>query len=222
MGPKGERHPTPPADPSGLVIRHATDEDSARIATLHADQIDQGFLTLLGPSFLRRLYRRIGREPASFLLVAESGGAIEGFIAGSTDVRALYRSFVLRDGVAAGASAARALVAGWRQVLDTLGHAGSKGAGIGKGAELLSIAVDPTRQRGGTGTRLVGAFLDELATRGCDAAHVVVGATNAGAIALYEREGFVTVDRFELHAGTESLLMQWERGGPPPPVRTER
>ena len=32
----------------------------------------------------------------------------------------------------------------------------------------------------------------------------------AEAVALYERSGFVTVDRFELHPGTESLLMQWD------------
>ena len=84
---------------------------------------------------------------------------------------------------------------------------------MGRGAELLAIAVDPSRHRRGTGALLVDAFLAELGLRGCDAAHVVVGADNAAAIALYERAGFRTAERFELHAGTESLLMQWEREG---------
>jgi hypothetical protein len=45
----------------------------------------------------------------------------------------------------------------------------------------------------------------------------VVGADNTGAVHLYERSGFVTVDRFELHPGTVSLLMQWDR---PPSLPT--
>jgi ribosomal protein S18 acetylase RimI-like enzyme len=219
MGPTGERHPTSATGPSRLSVRHATDQDAPSVAALHAGEIAQGFLSVLGPSFLGRLYRRIGRVRGSFLLVAESKGTVVGFIAGSTDVAALYRSFILRDGIVAGVSAARALFTGWRRVLDTLGHASSKGEGVGRGAELLAVAVDPAMQRRGVGARLVHAFLGELAARDCGAAHVVVGADNAGAIALYERAGFVTAARFELHAGTESLLLQWDRGGPLPPGR---
>ncbi len=206
----------PPAHRLELVIRPGTDRDAATaVAVLHADQIAQGFLSLLGPSFLRRLYRRIGRAPDSFLLVADSEGTVAGFVAGSTDVGALYRSFLLRDGIVAGASAAGASA---HRVAPGTRHARSREIGErGRGAwgrtardRGRSVAA-PGR---GTGRLLVGAFLDELGFRGCDAAHVVVGADNAAAIALYERARFRTADRFELHAGTESLLMQWEREGP--------
>jgi len=61
---------------------------------------------------------------------------------------------------------------------------------------------------------LVEGFLSEIGERGRDAAHVVVGAENTTAVALYRRAGFHTAERFELHRGTESLLMQW----PAPPV----
>ncbi len=230
MGPTGEARRTPSTGPATTgasvphderdrderriaVVRAATDGDASAAAALHALQISQGFLSLLGPRFLRRLYRRIGRDPGSFLLIAEIDRVDVGFVAGTTDVGALYRTFLVRDGLVAGAAAAGRLLTGWRQVLDTLGHASSKGTGVGRGAELLAIAVDPSERRRGTGRSLVAAFLDEVALRGCDAAHVVVGAENAGAIALYERAGFAAVDRFELHAGTESLLMQWERAG---------
>lgn len=214
MGPTGERHPTPTGPPPGLVVRPSTDSDAGAVAALHAGQIAQGFLSALGPSFLRRLYRRIGRSSGSFLLVAESDGRTAGFIAGSTDVAALYRGFLLHDGIAAVAAAGGALLTGWRRVLDTLGHARSSGAGTGRGAELLAVAVDPSLQGRGTGAQLVGAFFDELDARDCQAAHVVVGADNAAAIALYRRAGFAEVDRFELHSGTESLLMQWDRSDP--------
>jgi len=207
-----------------VEVRPATDADAPAAAALHAGQIAQGFLSALGPGFLRRLYRRIGRGPESFLLVAASPGKTVGFVAGSTNVAGLYRSFLWRDGIRAGLGAAGSLITGWRRVLDTLGHAGAGGTGSGRGPELLAIAVDPAWQGHGVGRMLVASFLHEVGARGEDAAHVVVGADNRGAVSLYQQAGFVIVERFELHAGTESLLMQWDRrpetsgpGGPPRP-----
>jgi ribosomal protein S18 acetylase RimI-like enzyme len=214
----GRSGPDGPAEPPAIQIRTATDADAIAVATLHATQINQGFLAFLGPAFLRRLYRRIVRAPSSFLLVAHSQGTIVGFIAGSTDVAGLYRSFLLRDGIPAGLQAAGPLISGWRRVLETLRHGSSDGEGVGHGAEVLSMAVDPSCQGRGLGRTLMASYLDELRNRGCHAAHVVIGTVNTGAIALHEQAGFVTVDRFELHSGSESLLMQWEDQGPAGPA----
>ena len=186
MGPNGEGRRTPPpssgvpAHPAsergpspvpghrdpGVEVRPATDADAPACAALHAGQISQGFLSFLGPGFLRRLYRRINRSPHSFLLIAAEPGATVGFIAGSTDVAGLYRSFLWHDGVPAAVQAAGTPVSGWRRVLDTLGHATSGGAGVGRGRELLAVAVDPAWQGRGVGRMLVAAFLDEVVGRG--------------------------------------------------------
>ncbi len=189
-----------------MVLRTGRDGDAATAATLHAGQISEGFLTFLGPGFLRRLYRRIVLTPDSFLLVLEDEGAPVGFIAGSTDVAALYRAFVWRDGVAAALPAGARLLRSWRQVMETLRHGT---ASAGEGAELLAVAVDPAARGRGAGTLLVQGFLAEIGRRGFDAAHVVVAADNETAVALYRRAGFHTVERFELHAGVASCVMQW-------------
>jgi len=200
--------------------RPGTTADAGTAARLHAEQIAQGFLSLLGPRFLRRLYRRICLDPSSFLIVVDGGDGAGGnqavgFVAGSTDVPGLYRSFLWRDGIAAALPALGQLVMHWRRVIETLRHGSSSdGAGTGRGAELLAIAVDHRFQGQGRGRTLVLAFLAEVALRDTNAAHVVVGADNQGAVALYERTGFVPVERFELHPGVESLLMQWEPAGP--------
>jgi ribosomal protein S18 acetylase RimI-like enzyme len=190
----------------GMVLRTGTDGDVASAAALHADHIREGFLSFLGPRFLRRLYRRVVRVPGSFLLVAEAQGTILGFLAGSTDVAALYRAFVLRDGLPTAFASGGRLIRSWRRVLETLGH-GSGAAGVG--AELLAVAVDPAARGRGAGARLVEGFLTEVARRGGNAAYVVVAADNETAVALYRRAGFHTAERFELHRGTESLLMEW-------------
>ncbi len=208
-----------------VIVRTATPSDAGPAAHLHATRISQGFLSSLGEGFLVRLYRRISVAPGSFLLVAvdpgtptgshgagyEAGsGDVAGFIAGSSDVGGLYRSFLLHDGFMAGLSAAPRLVRNWRRVLETLRHGGDDGVGVGRGPELLAVAVDPGAGGRGIGTALVASFLTEVMSAGGTAAHVVVGADNDRAIALYRNAGFTEGSTFELHAGTTSLLMQWD------------
>jgi ribosomal protein S18 acetylase RimI-like enzyme len=199
---------------SGMVLRIGRVGDAAAAADLHIGQISEGFLAILGPRFLRRLYRRIVLAPGSFLFVIESDGATVGFLAGCTDVTAMYRAFLWRDGPAAVLAASGRLLRSWRRVLETLRH----GRGhTGEGAELLAIAVDPVVRGRGAGTLLVNGFLSEVGRRRQNVAYVVVAAANETAVGLYRRAGFHPAERFELHRGTESLVMQWAA---PPASRT--
>lgn len=195
-----------------MVLRSGTEDDAAAAAALHSGQITEGFLTFLGARFLHRLYRRVARTPGSFLIIAEAENATVGFLAGSTDVAALYRSFVMRDGVAAAVACGGRLLRSPGRVIETLRHGSGE---TGDGAELLAVAVDPSARGRGAGTLLVEGFLTEIRGHRQEAAHVVLAADNEAATALYRRAGFQTVERFEMHHGTESLLMQW----PAPPDR---
>jgi ribosomal protein S18 acetylase RimI-like enzyme len=192
------------------VVRLGREADAAAAGKLHAEQIPGGFLAVLGSGFLTRLYRRVCRSSSSFLLVAEDGGRVVGFVAGSADVPGLYRAFVLRDGLASAFDALGPLLRGWRRAYETLRHGSSEGVGAGRGVELLAIAVNPSHQGRGIGEQLVAAFLRQVATSHAHAAYVVVAVDNVRAVALYRRAGFVGGDEFELHAGTTSLLMQWD------------
>jgi ribosomal protein S18 acetylase RimI-like enzyme len=194
-----------------VVLRPGGPVDATAVATLHAQQIAEGFLASLGPRFLTHLYRRVAVDPSSFLVVADGGGGACGFIAGSVDVGALYRSFLRHDALPAAASALPRLARHWRFALQTLRH-GSDGPA---GPELLSVAVDPSQRGRGVGARLVTAFQEELGRRQLPQAHVVVGATNEPAQALYRGAGFEEERRFELHPGTTSVIMTWTGGSGP-------
>jgi len=187
-------------------VRSATSLDAAVAASLHAQLITEGFLSSLGPRFLRRLYHRIARSDGSFLLIADDQGSTIGFIAGSVAVGRLYRTFLLRDGVAASFSAPLRLVTALPRVLETLRH-GHRGEGAAAG-ELLAVAVHPAWRGRHVGRQLVDAFLQEVGRRGLASAQVVVGADNAAAIAMYRRAGFTPARAFELHRGTSSVLME--------------
>jgi ribosomal protein S18 acetylase RimI-like enzyme len=200
--------------PAPVPIRAGTTDDAAAAARLHVAGIREGFLSSLGSRFLAHLYARIARDPGCFLLVAvdpQTGPrGVAGFIAGSDDVGRLYRAFVRHDGVRAALSAFGRLLSSLPRVLQTLRH-GKKGGGTGRGTELLAVAVDASRHGHGIGRALVEAFLGEVVARGGKSAHVVVGAHNIRAIELYRQAGFVEAARFEMHPGTSSLLLQWDR-----------
>jgi len=200
---------------NAMVLRSGTVDDAGAAAALHAGQISEGFLSILGPRFLGRLYGRIVRTPDSFLLIVQDGRQTVGFLAGSCDVSGLYRSFVLRDGLVAALASTGQILRSWRRVMETLRHGAS---GAAPGAELLAIAVDPAARGRGVGILLVNGFLHEVEHRGQGAAHVVVAADNQTAIALYGRAGFWAAEKFELHPGTESLLMRWPAPQAIPPT----
>jgi ribosomal protein S18 acetylase RimI-like enzyme len=204
----------PTSGEDGVLVRPGTPSDAAAAAGLHASEIAEGFLSRLGPRFLRALYVRITRSDHSFLLVATRNGEIAGFISGSTDLGGLYKQFMLREGIPAAVMNAPKLVMSWRHVLETVRHGEQPATAQGKVCELLSVAVDPRHQDQGIGGRLVGEFLEETARRGVDVAQVVVGKHNLRAVALYERAGFVTSQEFEMHRGITSLLMQQQVESP--------
>ncbi len=190
---------------------HAADRsDAGRMADLHASRITEGFLPTLGVFFLTRLYRRVVMSGDAFAVVArDATGATVGFSATALDVSALYRRFMVRDGVVAGTVAAPRIARSWRRVLETLRYPSHAGAEQLPPAEVLAVAVDPVVAGRGVGRALVEAAQRELERRGVHAAKVVAGADNPAALALYRACGFEEVERIEVHDGIESCVLVW-------------
>lgn len=193
-----------------MTLRLAGAADTARLAQLHATRIRDGFLPSLGPKFLDRLYRRIVRSTDSFAYVAtdDTTGLVLGFAAATRDIGQLYRSFLLRDGIVAGAVAAPRLVRSWRRVLETVRYPAGEGADL-PSAEILAVAVDEAAGGRGIGTSVVDAATQRLAARGEESVKVVAGSDNVAALALYERCGFAVQTRIEVHEGVSSEVLVW-------------
>jgi ribosomal protein S18 acetylase RimI-like enzyme len=190
-----------------VIIRAGEDGDVEVAALLHADAIHEGFLPLLGTTFLIRLYRRIVRSAGSFLLVAEEDGLVVGQAAATEDVRSLYKEFLVRDGVVGALVAAPQLSRHWRSALETFRYA-SRENGLPK-AELLAVAVAPHARGRGIGRALVTAANDELKRRGVDNARVVVGSSNAAALRMYTASGYTPRVQLEVHKDRPSEVLTW-------------
>jgi ribosomal-protein-alanine N-acetyltransferase len=86
-------------------------------------------------------------------------------------------------------------------------------------AEILQVAVTPSRRRAGTGRLLVRAALGLAAARGAEAVFLEVRPHNAAAIALYRAEGFVEAGlRPRYYAnGDDALILRRDLHYPLPP-----
>ena len=200
-----------------MTARAAGVADAPRLAELHGTRMTEGFLSGLGPRFLRILYRRIVASPDAFAYVVEepvegddsAAGPVTvvGFAAAALDVGDLYREFVLHDGVIAGIVAAPRLLRSWRRVVETLRYPAS--TDDLPDAEILSVAVDPRAAGRGIGTEVVDAATGELRRRGVHAAKGVTGADNVAALRLYARCGFEPRMQIAVHEGTPSEVLVW-------------
>jgi ribosomal protein S18 acetylase RimI-like enzyme len=202
--------------PAAPALRFATRADAAAIAELHSDRIAGSFLTTLGRAFLEQLYRRIAISHHAFALVAEArdassgvaGPRVDGFVAVAESTRALYREFLLRDGLPAALAATRGIVREPRAVWETLRY-GFEGEGQGDSAEILATAVAADRAGQGIGTTLVQEAVAELQRRGIAAAHVVTAVGNDAAVRIYEQGGFRAAGHREVHHGIAQQLLVW-------------
>ncbi len=198
--------------PREFELRLARPSDAATLAELHCSELGKSFIASLGRGFLRKLYRRVIRSPESFVVIASGVGLpVAGFVAGTTSTRALYRRFVLHDGLVAGLVALPSLLRAPHRVLETFRYVSSPTSPSNDlpPAELLSLAVDGRARRRGLGESLVRACLNELADRDASTSRVVVDSSNETAIKLYKRCGYRDEASFELHPGKRSAVLVW-------------
>lgn len=194
--------------PTELRVEAAKPEDIPAVARLHKDLIATGFLSSLGPRFLRVLYEAILEDPASALYVVRDSETAMGFIAGTGDTGAFYRRFASRHFLAAVWALLPTLLrpSVWRRIYESLRYGGGESS---VPAELLSMAVAPAARRRGLGRRLVETLLEWVERCGIARVKVVVGADNETAVAFYRNCGFGDAVEVNVHGTDKSWELVW-------------
>jgi len=190
-------------------VRFAGVDDARRLASLHAQRINEGFLASLGTSFLTRLYRRVVRSESAFAVVVEDHGEVAAFCAGAENVRRFYIEFMARDGLAAGVRSAPRLVRAVPHVLETLRYPASTGSL--PEAEILAVVCDSRFAGNGYASQALHHALKEFEARGCSTVKVVAGSNNSAALNLYERSGFASAACISIHSEIPSEVLVWPR-----------
>jgi ribosomal protein S18 acetylase RimI-like enzyme len=184
----------------------------ATAAALHIAEIHFGLLPLLGPEFLARVYMSVSSAPGAGVWVASRHGRIVGFVAGCSDVGALYKHMLRRDMLslitAAGLALGRPAVL--RRLpsiaLYPLRQRDATGPRAARSpAELLAIAVSDDLRGRGLGRLLVARFEEFLRTLHVHEYHVATNIEEVGSNAFYRALGFRPVATVPHHALTLQL-----------------
>ena len=174
-------------------------EHADAIAELHIRGIAGGFISSLGPGFVRCLYRGIAQSDRAFGFVAIVDGDVAGYISCAESVGAVYK-YILRKHFFRLSLAVLPKLLRFRTLkhaLETLLYP-SRAKNDLPAAEVLAIVVDDSVRGRGVGRALMQRSCDEFHRRGVEKVKVMVG-KGLPANAYYEKLGFELTGHYEHH-----------------------
>lgn len=203
-----------------LTIENPLDRfDAAAVAVLHQESIPAGFLSSLPVSFLLELYRSIAANRHGVVILAkdEECGTVIGFLAGTSDVKRMYKDIIVRKWPLFLRALLPRLVSfkTLKKIFETVTYPvfGKKQrihstSTVGSQAELLSIAIHPSQRNRGIGRQLIKEFESGLSASGVNSYSVVTDSKDASSNMFYKSCGFLYKHTIQLH---ENILTTYEK-----------
>lgn len=184
-------------------------EEYRQIARIHKNGIFKGFLSTLSLGFLALLYEAIDQSTTSSLVVVRVKGKIVGFIAGSRDIRDVYR-IMLRSSVRLIIALLPAFTSPQKifRIFETVMFSKKK-CSIDcdlPSEELLSISVLPECRGMGYADELFKSLVSEFKSRNIRRFKIVVGEALEPAHRFYKRMGARPVANVTVHKGIGSIV----------------
>ena len=191
-----------------VKIHKLNSSDYRRVASLHCDNISQGFLATLGVPFLTLLYEAIDKDSESILLVERADSSVVGFVTGTRGLGRIYKQLLLKP-LRLIYSLKSCLLSPSKmyKILEVLLI--SKGSNISADLpkqELLSIVVNPAYQGGGHAENLFNALCSHFRAEGASSFSIVVGSNLDRAHAFYTKMGSIPVEEIQVHKGADSVV----------------
>lgn len=179
-----------------------------QVAKIHAESINQGFLSSLGERFLALLYEAIDSDPNCALFIEQFDGKVVGFITGGRSLGTVYRHLLKRwPRLVVALLPALLNVAKLKRVIEIVWYNRKQkpvpGCPI---AELFSIAVLKNARGGGAAQRLYKELAKRFFQDGEKAFCFVVGGSLLPAQRFYQRMGAVPIAQVTMHQDQFSIL----------------
>lgn len=191
-----------------MIIRLAEKKDTKDVAKIHKEEIKESFLSSLPMAFLEKLYSAVIEN--DFIIVAEDGGIIVGFMAGTADIKKLYSVFLKRYFFHSVVVLFFKIFnfSALKKIIENLLYP-KKEQDLPK-AELLTVAVKKEFQGKGLAGEMLDLFQQEMQKRGTDVFKVIVGEGLKPAIKFYEKSGFKFLKNISLHNNESSRIYVFE------------
>jgi len=190
-----------------MIIRLATKKDAGQIAKIHKGEITKGFLSQLGEGFLSLFYEAIIFFPDSFVVVAEEGGRVVGFVSGCLNISELYKKFFKKYAISSFFILLPKIfsLVIIKKIFETKGYSQYTEENLPK-EELLTIAVFKDFKGRGISKDIFERFVFEMKQRNVKSFKVVVGGDLERAIGFYEKMGLSFHSEIFVHKGAVSKI----------------
>lgn len=188
------------------------------VAQIHKEVISKGFLASFHKKALARFYLSVATSPHSFLYIARNSDQILGFICGTSNTGAFYRSFFARHAIFAAPYAIVNLLSFKRifSLLETIAYP-SRNISINAielpENEILNFCVVEKALRMGIGKLLFQALVDQFRNSGFREIKIVTGEDQVAAQQFYNDLDAVKVAEIEVHKGTRSIIFNYVISG---------
>lgn len=199
-----------------MKLRIADERDIDAVANVHLAAFPGFFLTSLGQKFLSEMYRGFLNHPSGIFFVAEEGGEVMGFAAGTSAPAAFFSELRRRRSLCFLLWALPALLRHPKVVIQKLLSAifyrGDKPIGLEGGALLSSIGVRPDVVGKSVGKRLLHDFENEAFRRGVDFVYLTTDeAGNDRVNKFYKNNGYLVESRF--CQGASRTMLRYIKSG---------
>ncbi|MDB4424346.1 GNAT family N-acetyltransferase [Akkermansiaceae bacterium] len=184
------------------------------IAKLHSEALEKSFLVLLGQRFLVQMYSYLIEKEIVFTLRSNEGSLL-GFVAASCSTHNLMKRFLfsrplillnLASSIFRQPKLMKSIVE-TALISSKLKLKNSRTESIDlPEVEILAIAVDPSAQHQGVGSRLIEALEAQFNLRGIRRYKVIAGDRLFGANRFYEKSGFYMVGQITVHGNDVSNI----------------
>jgi len=189
-----------------LDIRKTSDSDINSVCKLHEEYINSGFLSSLGTTFSKIMYRSLGDFEKGILLVAEHEGEVVGFISGAEKVGEFRKHFLKNNFFRLVFVLLPKVfnIAVIKKILETEKYSKNNLENPVPSAELLSMAVREGFQGKGVANQLFEKLCIEFQNKGINEFKIIAGNKLLKANRFYLKMGCVKVCEIEVHKGERS------------------
>ena len=196
----------------GYMCRSAEEKDLSQVADVHVAAFPGFFLTMLGHSFLKVMYRAFLMSRGSVFVVDELDGRVLGFAVGVRmsvgKDRKLAMKFFPQFMVAILPGIARSPIKVVRRVFTQLLSEGGQPEMPAGCVVLRSIGILPETKGTGVANRLLAAFEHVACEQGANAVALTTDAdNNERAIGFYLKHGYRIQQNFKQDGSRKMLLL---------------
>ena len=196
---------------NGVQIVELLPEHAKEVAQLHISGIPTGFISSYGIDFVTALYEAIATSKYGFGFVALIGNRVVGFASFTTDVNALYKSVIFRNGVKFVLALSKKIFS-WgtaKAVFETLFYPKRVKKMNLPSAEFLSMVVAEEARGKGLATALMRRGFQECAKNGIKKIKILAAVHIKPINKLYEKNGFDLVAQIKNHGILSNIYVTY-------------